>query len=229
MTFVQILSLRSSDVDELARRNDEWLDATAGRRTLVRSEVYRDRHDPEHYLSLNVFPDADAAAANSALPETDAMAAGLAGLVRDLSYTDLDVVMTWSSVDEVAAAFVRFGETNGRDGADALAPDVRTTMMFPDYVGSTTGRDAVAAGLADEAPGRTFETWEPQPTRDGFLAEYAYRTTATDTQPSALSVGLVAATVSGGRITRLVLTCAGSWTRDREAQILGLERAGATS
>ncbi|MEP6629197.1 MAG: hypothetical protein ABJA89_01945, partial [Lapillicoccus sp.] len=81
-------------------------------------------------------------------------------------------------------------------------------MMFPDFLGSTTGRDAVAAGLADEAPRSTFETWEPQPTRDGFLAEYAYRTTATDAQPSALSVGLVAATVSGGWITRLVLTCA---------------------
>ena len=229
MTFVQIVSLRSSDVDELARRNGEWLDATAGRRTLVRSEVYRDRRDPEHYLSLNVFPDADAAAKNSALPETDAMASEIAGLVTNLTYTDLDDVLTWSSADEVAAAFLRFCESNGREGAEAFRPDVLTTMMFPDFLGSTSGRDAVAAGLADEAPGRTFETWEPQPTRDGFLAEYAYRTTATDAQPSTLSVGLVAATVVGGRITRLVLTCAGAWTRDREAEILGHERVGASS
>ncbi|MEP6629196.1 MAG: hypothetical protein ABJA89_01940 [Lapillicoccus sp.] len=64
---------------------------------------------PEHYLSLNVFPDADAAAANSALPETDAMASEVARLVTDLTYTDLDVVMSWSSADEVAAAFLRFG------------------------------------------------------------------------------------------------------------------------
>ncbi|MEO7234494.1 MAG: hypothetical protein ABIW80_03880 [Lapillicoccus sp.] len=120
------------------------------------------------------------------------MASEVARLVTDLTYTDLDVVMSWSSADEVAAAFLRSGETNGREGAEGLAPDVQTTMMFPDFLGSTTGRDAVAAGLADEAPRSTFETWEPQPTRDGFLAEYAYRTTATDAQPSALSVGLVA-------------------------------------
>ena len=49
---------------------------------------------------------------------------------------------------------------------------------------------------------------------------YAYRTQATGDQPSHLSVGLIAATVGGGVVTEVTITCAGSWDAQREAEIL---------
>jgi hypothetical protein len=74
--------------------------------------------------------------------------------------------------------------------------------------------------LREEAPSRSFDRYDRQPTRDGFLVHYAYRTQATGDQPSYLSVGLIAATVGGGVVTEVTITCAGSWDAQREAEIL---------
>lgn len=109
---------------------------------------------------------------------------------------------------------------------DAYQPDVAFIGLFPDAIVRANGTWEISRLLADEAPGRTFDLWDVQPTPTGFAAEYAWRTTGT---PSYLSVGTVLATVTDGRISRVVATCAGSWDAAAEAAITGASTAGASS
>ena len=55
-------------------------------------------------------------------------------------------------------------------------------------------------------------------TDTGFVAEYRYRTDGPD---SLLSQGVMLATVERGRISRILVTCGGSWDAAAEARILG--------
>jgi hypothetical protein len=73
--------------------------------------------------------------------------------------------------------------------------------------------------LVDEAPGRSFDRYDVQTTNDGFVAEYAYRTIATTDQPRTLSVGVVVATLTGGRISSLRVHCAGNWDAGLEREV----------
>jgi hypothetical protein len=222
MSFVQLVAFHADDVTDLVEGETAWLAATTGRRTLQHSALYRDVHDPDHYVTFNVFPDREAAALNSSLPETDALAGRLAATFGQPTFTDLELVGEgWDAVDEIAARFRTFMETSGAREADVLAPDATVTTLFPHHVGEFVGRDTMIHGLVEEAPGRTFDRYDHQPTRDGFLVDYAYRTVASDTQPSHLSVGLLAVTVHAGRVSRATITCSGSWDGAHEAEIYG--------
>jgi len=55
-------------------------------------------------------------------------------------------------------------------------------------------------------------------TERGFVVEYSYRTVGNETDTR--SVGVIVVTVRAGRISRMLVTCAGSWTPQTEAQIL---------
>ena len=93
MTFIQIVSFRCTDLAALRDIEDEWLAATEGRRTLLRETVLLDRNDPTHVMTINEFESYETAIHNSALPETDAMAQQVAGLlIGEPTYHDLDVV-----------------------------------------------------------------------------------------------------------------------------------------
>jgi hypothetical protein len=222
MPFVQLVSFHTGDVTALVEGEAEWLPATAGRRTLQYSALYRSVHDPRHYVTYNVFADRESAARNSALPETDALARRLAQTFGPPTFTDLEQVGdAWDAKDELAARFRTFMETSGDREADVVAPDATLLTLFPHSVGELSGRDAMVRGLLEESAARTFDRYDHQPTRDGFLVDYAYRTAASDTQPSTLSVGLLALTVEAGRVTRATITCAGSWDGAREAEIYG--------
>lgn len=92
MTFIQIVSFRCTDLPALRDIEDEWLAATEGRRTLLRETVLVDRNDPSHLMTINEFESYETAMHNSALPETDAMARKVAGLlIGEPTYYDLDV------------------------------------------------------------------------------------------------------------------------------------------
>ena len=54
--------------------DDEWEQATEGKRTLRRSIITRDRNDPDRYLILAFFDSYESAMENSNLPETAAFA-----------------------------------------------------------------------------------------------------------------------------------------------------------
>ncbi len=222
MSFVQLAAFRADDVTSLIESETEWLASTAGRRTLQHSAIYRDVHDPNHYVAYNAFPDREKAALNSALPETDALARRLGETFGDPTFTDLELVGdVWNATDEVADAFRTFLETSGERATEVVSPDATLTTLFPHAVGELAGRDALVHGLVEEAPARSFDRYAHQPTRDGFLVDYAYRTVASDTQPSFLSVGLIAVTVADGRVTHATITCAGSWDAEHEAAIYG--------
>ena len=222
MSFVQHIAFHADDVTGLVESETEWLAATAGRRTLQHTALYRDVHDPRHYVAYNAFPDREAAALNSALPETDALAGLMAATFGQPTFTDLELVGDeWDAIDDVAERFRIFMETSGEREADVVAPDATLVMLFPHFVGEVAGRTAVVHGLIEEAAARTFDRYDHQPTRDGFLVDYAYRTAASDSQPSLLSIGLLAVTVDAGRVTRATITCSGSWDAEREAEIDG--------
>jgi hypothetical protein len=73
MSFIQIMQLQTSKIDEIRAAVDEWQKATAGRRTVGRSAVCQDRDNPGHYQVV-FFDSYEEAMKNSALPETDALA-----------------------------------------------------------------------------------------------------------------------------------------------------------
>ena len=48
-SFVQIMQLKTSKVDEIRAAVDEWQKATEGKRTVERSAICRDRDNPGRY------------------------------------------------------------------------------------------------------------------------------------------------------------------------------------
>ncbi|GAA3651469.1 hypothetical protein GCM10022237_09120 [Nocardioides ginsengisoli] len=221
MSFIQIQDIhldradRMAEIDELAA---QWRADTAGRRTLLREHAYVDRTDPTHVVVVAEFDSYASAMVNSALPETDAFAARLRGLLAGPpSFVDLEPL---SGHDErVALADVFRADIERSEAtASAYTDDVAFVGMFPQALVHATGPAELTGILASDGPGHTIETWDVQPTPAGFAAEYRWRTTG---ETSYLSVGTVLATVTGGRISRLVCTCAGSWDAEAEARITG--------
>lgn len=226
MSFIQIEDLHTDHIAEISELGDQWRRDTAGRRTLLSDRVYVDRNDPSHYVAINEFASYESAMVNSALPETDAIAARFAALVTgDISYVDLDLVAAHDARTE-AADVLRQDLERSALTPSAYTDDVLFEGMFPQALVHVTGPDAVTALLVEDAPARTIETWDVQPTPNGFALEYSWRTTG---ETSYLSVGTVLATVTDGRISRILCTCAGSWDSAAEAAIVGAVTAGSAS
>lgn len=91
--FVQIIDARiTGSVDEFQALEDEWVQATEGRRTIRRSLILQDRSDPSHVFVVAFFDDAGSAKVNSDLPETDALAKTLmAKTIGEPTFTDFDL------------------------------------------------------------------------------------------------------------------------------------------
>lgn len=226
MSFIQIEDLHTDRIGEISDLADQWRRDTAGRRTLLSDRVYVDRSDPTHYVTVNEFASYESAMVNSALPETDALAARFATLVTgEVRYADLDLVAAHDARTELADVLRRDLERSALTGS-AYTDDLVFEGMFPQALTRLTGPEAVSALLAEDAPARTVETWDVQPTPVGFALEYSWRTTGAT---SYLSVGTVLATVTDGRISRILCTCAGSWDSEAEASVMAAVTAGAAS
>lgn len=92
MTFIQIVELTTSRVDEADALMDEWMARTDGRRTASRSVLTADRDRPGTYVAIVEFPSFEEAEANAALPETTSFAEQLRRLCDEPpSYRNLDV------------------------------------------------------------------------------------------------------------------------------------------
>jgi hypothetical protein len=74
MSFVQIMQLQTSKVDEVRAAADDWDKATEGKRTVQRSVVCQDRDEPGRHFIIVYFDSYEEAMKNSALPETDILA-----------------------------------------------------------------------------------------------------------------------------------------------------------
>jgi hypothetical protein len=93
MAFVQLMEMRTKNVDEIQRLETEWEQATEGKRTLRRAIVGRDRNDPDRYVVIAFFDDYDSAMVNSNLPETVAFGQKQSTLLEGPpQFTDLDVI-----------------------------------------------------------------------------------------------------------------------------------------
>lgn len=93
MSFIQIIEVKSSKLDEIRALDEEWQKATEGKRTARRSIVTRDRKDPDLVRIIVFFDSYESAMENSNLPETQEFAAKWAELVDEPpTFLDLDVI-----------------------------------------------------------------------------------------------------------------------------------------
>jgi quinol monooxygenase YgiN len=93
MKFVQLIEMRTTHIDELRKLEEEWEKATEGKRTLRRSIVARDRHDPDRHIVIAFFDDYDSAMVNSNLPETTEFGRKQEQLLdAPIAFTDLDIL-----------------------------------------------------------------------------------------------------------------------------------------
>ena len=93
MSFVQIMQLQTSKLDEMRAAVDEWEQATEGKRTVRRSVICQDRDQPERQFVIVFFDSYEDAMKNSALPETDALSKKTMGLSDGPpTFTNLDVI-----------------------------------------------------------------------------------------------------------------------------------------
>jgi hypothetical protein len=74
MAFVQIIEFSTSDIDGMRAVDQEWEQATEGKRTARRMMVAADRDHPGRYCTLVFFDSYESAMQNSGLPETKAAA-----------------------------------------------------------------------------------------------------------------------------------------------------------
>jgi len=92
MAFIQIVEMRTTNVDEMLKLEQEWRQATEGKRTLRRGIVGRDRNDPERHLIVAFFDSYESAMENSNLPETQEFAQKQTALAEAVQFIDLDVI-----------------------------------------------------------------------------------------------------------------------------------------
>jgi quinol monooxygenase YgiN len=72
MTFVQIIEFETEDIDGPRQVNEQWRQATEGKRTLRRGVLARDRNNPGKYIAMEFFDSYESAMENDKLPETQA-------------------------------------------------------------------------------------------------------------------------------------------------------------
>ncbi|HZP30032.1 MAG TPA: hypothetical protein VFC99_13840 [Acidimicrobiia bacterium] len=92
MGFVQIIEMTTSEIDQIRKLDDEWEQATEGKRTATRAMVLKDRDRPDTYLVVVEFPSYEAAMANNDLPETAKFAEQIAALTQSQSFRNLDLL-----------------------------------------------------------------------------------------------------------------------------------------
>lgn len=225
MSFVQIVSFNTDRIDEFTKLEQEWLDATEGRRTLLRDALYADRNHPGCYVTINEFSDYGSAMVNSALPETDTLAAKAQALcVEGPVYTNLELVR--SQGNDLAGRLRTFMETN-QLVEGLFTDDVLLDMNVPLWRFQLRGPRSLAAQLEQDAPHqRKLEEHTVTPTPDGFVMQWAWRTNPGPGYDSHYSRGVLIATVRGGLISRITVHCSGDWTpadedrRRREAPLV---------
>ncbi|MHB1432659.1 MAG: hypothetical protein ACYCVZ_11155 [Streptosporangiaceae bacterium] len=90
---MQIVEFSTSDLDQVRRLDDEWEQATEGKRTARRQILVSDRNNPGHSMALVFFDSYESATENSRLPETQDFARKLTALSDgEPVFHDLDVI-----------------------------------------------------------------------------------------------------------------------------------------
>ncbi len=215
MGFLQVITFDTDRLDEFVGLERDWARATAGRRTLVGTQLFADRDHAGRYVALDWFDSYESAMVNSALPETDALARQAAGLSTGLlEFKNLEPLSPARSEGEEG---VRRSLETSTAAPDTFADDVDLDMLVPHGRVRTSGLAGLLDSLRAEAPGRDIEYWQASPTPTGFAVEYAYRTHGNQ---STLAAGIMLVTLRDGLVSRLAITCAGSWSAETEARVV---------
>jgi quinol monooxygenase YgiN len=216
MSFVQIVTFTTTRLDEFRKLEQEWLAATAGRRTLLRDALYADRDVPDRYVVVNEFASHESAMVNSAMPETSALAERAAELADGpATFTNLDLIETDDARAELVARLITYLETNQLTD-DLFADDLVLDMNVPLWRFQLSGPAAMTEMLAADAPhGRRVEEHGWVPTPNGFVLSWAWRTNGDE---SHYSRGVTVVELDGPRIGRVTVHCSGDWDADTEAR-----------
>ncbi|HEX9064109.1 MAG TPA: hypothetical protein VF843_03325 [Streptosporangiaceae bacterium] len=93
MTFVQVMTFKTGDIDAARKLDDQWRQATEGKRTLRHEVLARDREHPGRYAVLAYFDSYEEAMRNSELPETRAAAQDFQRLSEEpMTFWNLEVL-----------------------------------------------------------------------------------------------------------------------------------------
>lgn len=93
MGFVQIIEFTTTNIDGMRALVETWESSTAGKNTVGRRVLTRDRDDPDRYFSLVFFDSYESAMENSGLPETQALSARMAELAEGPArFYNLDIL-----------------------------------------------------------------------------------------------------------------------------------------
>jgi hypothetical protein len=70
MKFVQSIEFQTSRIDEMMALDEQWREATSGKRTATTMSITKDRDRPDTYVWMIEFPSFEDAMRNNDLPET---------------------------------------------------------------------------------------------------------------------------------------------------------------
>jgi len=204
MHFMQIIEISTDRIDDLTRLEDEWRVAGRGRRTGIADWLCADRSRAERYFSVNLFPSYDAAVANGALPETDALAAQ-AMQIGAATFHDCDVVQDlWANElrSQSERLVAMFATATVPDGL--FTDDVVVELNVPHASQRLQGLATVGSRVPEMLSPGTVEEQRFLPAIGGFVIEVALRATAYSRQ-------VCIARTRGGLVEHLAIYCTGDF------------------
>lgn len=93
MSFVQVIEYKTDDLDAIKRVNEEWKNATEGKRTAKRLLLGKYRNEEDRVCEIVFFDSYEDAMRNNELPETQQYARKLRDVTQDEpTYFDLEVL-----------------------------------------------------------------------------------------------------------------------------------------
>ncbi len=216
MTFMQIVTFTTTRLDEFRKLEQEWRAATTGRRTLLRDALYADRGVPaplrrRQRVRLPRVGDGQLGAAGD-------LGAGRAGRGARRRAGHLHRPRPGRDRRRARRAGRAADDLPGDEPAHRRAlhrgrgaGHERAAEPVPARRPRSDDRDA---GL-DAPHGRRFEEHSWVPTPDGFLLNWAWRTTAGEGH---YSRGVAVVELAGTRIGRITVHCSGDWDSATEAR-----------
>lgn len=164
--FIQVIQSKSSRHDEVRGLMHEWAEMPDDGSTGFLGATYGFTDDDE-FIGVVRFESKDKAMANSARPETDAMAKRMAELMDGpLEFHDCDDVTVWGDGGSDDAGFVQViqGRTDDPDQLKATMADDTDNLRAerPDVIGGTfaledDGSFTTTVAFTDEASAREGE------------------------------------------------------------------------
>ncbi|MBB1254153.1 ester cyclase [Streptomyces sp. OF3] len=167
MTFVQLIDCRTSQVEEMNRLLDKWVEQTQGKRTATHALVAQDRSDSTHVIEIVEFPSYEDAMRNSNLPETDRIFQEMVALCDEMpTFTDLDVVRDEQLNMRVARRL--YDECVNQRRLDVL-----DEICSPDYQehDANNDRDPITLAESKENMRQQFEAFTPTVRVENMLAD----------------------------------------------------------